>query len=305
MRQCSIYYKEANEMDHPFISTPNKTKEILAKYGFSFKKSLGQNFLIDTNILTGIIQATHIDKHSGVIEIGPGIGSLTEQLAIHSNKVVAYEIDQRLIPILGDTLSAYENVEVVNEDILEVDLKSEIEARFSDELDIHIVANLPYYITTPILMGVLEQHTRIETMTVMLQKEVAQRMAAEPNTKEYGSLSIAVQYYTQAELVMDVPKTVFMPQPNVISSVLKLSVRKEPLVMVKDETAFFKLVRASFKHRRKTLRNNLVSYFTGEFDKEQINQCLEEAQIDGTRRGESLSIEEFALLANTFYFAKS
>lgn len=290
-------------MGSQFISTPNKTKAILAKYGFSFKKSLGQNFLIDTNILTGIISATNIDKSAGVIEVGPGIGSLTEQLAIHANKVVAYEIDQRLVPILGDTLSAYDNVEVVNEDILNIDLNSDIAERFSEDLHIHIVANLPYYITTPILMSVLEQKTRIETVTVMLQKEVAERMAAKPSTKAYGSLSIAVQYHTETELVMDVPKTVFMPQPNVISSVLKLTIRKEPLVMVKDEVKFFELVRASFKHRRKTLRNNLVSHFEGEFDKEAINHCFDEAQIDGTRRGESLSIEEFALLANTFYFA--
>lgn len=290
-------------MGNQFISTPNKTKAILAKYGFSFKKSLGQNFLIDTNILTGIISATNIDKSAGVIEVGPGIGSLTEQLAIHAKKVVAYEIDQRLVPILEDTLSAYDNVEVVNEDILNIDLNRDIAERFTEDLHIHIVANLPYYITTPILMSVLEQKTRIETVTVMLQKEVAERMAAKPSTKAYGSLSIAVQYHTETELVMDVPKTVFMPQPNVVSSVLKLTIRKEPLVMVKDEVKFFELVRASFKHRRKTLRNNLVSHFEGEFDKEAINNCFDEAKIDGTRRGESLSIEEFALLANTFYFA--
>lgn len=289
-------------MENQFISTPNKTKAILSKYGFSFKKSLGQNFLIDTNILKKIISATNIDKSAGVIEVGPGIGSLTEQLAIHANKVVAYEIDQRLVPILADTLSAYDNVEVVNEDFLSVDLNTEINNRFAHDLHIQIIANLPYYITTPILMSVLEQKTRIETITVMLQKEVAERMAAKPSTKAYGSLSIAVQYYSETELVIDVPKTVFMPQPNVVSTVLKLTIRKEPLAMVKDEAGFFALVRASFKHRRKTLRNNLVSHFEGEFDKETINRCFDESQIDGTRRGESLSIEEFALLANTFYF---
>lgn len=290
-------------MENQFIATPNKTKAILAKYRFSFKKSLGQNFIIDANILKKIISATNINKSAGVIEIGPGIGSLTEQLAIHANKVVAYEIDQRLVPILADTLSAYNNVEVVNEDFLSVDLNTEINNRFAKDLHMHIIANLPYYITTPILMSVLEQKTRIETITVMLQKEVAERMAAKPSTKAYGSLSIAVQYYSETELVSDVPKTVFMPQPNVISSVLKLTIRKEPLAMVKDEKRFFELVRASFKHRRKTLRNNLVSHFEGVFDKETINRCFAESQIDGTRRGESLSIEEFALLANTFYFA--
>lgn len=288
----------------PFIATPNKTKEILKKYGFSFKKSLGQNFLIDTNILQGIINHAAIDKSAGVIEIGPGIGSLTEQLAIHAGKVVAFEIDQRLLPILGDTLSAYDNVTVVHQDILDVNLGEAVDMYFKEVEHVHIVANLPYYITTPILMRVLEQQTRIETITVMLQKEVAERMAAKPSSKAYGSLSIAVQYYTEAELVMDVPKTVFMPQPNVISSVLKLTMRKEPLVMVKDEPFFFELVRASFKHRRKTLRNNLVSHFSDVMSKSEINRCLEEAAIDGSRRGESLYIEEFALLANTIYFQK-
>lgn len=285
-----------------FIATPSKTKEILNKYRFSFKKSLGQNFLVDTNILDKIITHAGIDEQSGVIEVGPGIGSLTEQLAIHAGKVVAYEIDQRLIPILGDTLSAYDNIEVVNQDILKVDLSTVVKEHFADGAPVHIVANLPYYITTPILMNVLEQQPGIDTITVMLQKEVAERMAAKPSTKEYGSLSIAVQYYTETELVMDVPKTVFMPQPNVISSVLKLTIRKEPLVMVKDEPFFFKIVRASFKHRRKTLRNNLVTHFQDVYDKAEINACLLDAQIDGTRRGESLTMEEFALLANTFYF---
>lgn len=288
-----------------FIATPKKTKEIMKKYGFSFKKSLGQNFLVDTNILDNIIAHAEIDKQSGVIEIGPGIGSLTEQLAINANKVVAYEIDQRLVPILADTLSTYENVEIINEDILKVDLVEAVKANFSADLTVHIVANLPYYITTPILMNVLEQGPRIETITVMLQKEVAARMAAKPGTKEYGSLSIAVQYYTETELVMDVPKTVFMPQPNVISSVLKLTMRKTPLVEVKHEQFFFKVVRGSFKHRRKTLRNNLVTHFEGIYSKDEINQILLTTEIDGTRRGESLSIEEFALLANTFYLKRN
>src|SRR5699024_9736586 len=180
---------------HDYIATPNRTKEILQKYNFSFKKSLGQNFIIDSNILRNIIHSAGIDKASGVIEIGPGIGSLTEQLAIYAKNVLAFEIDQRLIPILDDTLQAYDNVEVINQDILQVDLNEAIKAHFSEDQTIHIVANLPYYITTPILMGILQQQTPIESINVMLQKEVADRMAAEPNTKAYGSLSIAVQYY--------------------------------------------------------------------------------------------------------------
>ncbi|MEI3610213.1 16S rRNA (adenine(1518)-N(6)/adenine(1519)-N(6))-dimethyltransferase RsmA [Pseudogracilibacillus sp. SO10305] len=286
-----------------YIATPKKTKEILQKYDFSFKKSLGQNFLIDSNILRKIIEYAHIDKTSGVIEIGPGIGSLTEQLAISAKNVVAFEIDQRLIPILEDTLSAYDNIEVINQDILQVNLTEIIENHFSSDQAIHIVANLPYYITTPILMGVLQQRTSIESMNVMLQKEVAERMAAKPNTKAYGSLSIAVQYYTEASIVMDVPKTVFIPQPNVISSVLRLVRRDQPLVQVHDEDQFFALVQASFKHRRKTLRNNLQTYYKGTFDKAQIDAFLQKATIDGTRRGESLTIEEFARLANTIYSA--
>ena len=286
-----------------YIATPKKTKEILQKYDFSFKKSLGQNFLIDSNILRKIIEYAHIDKTSGVIEIGPGIGSLTEQLAISAKNVVAFEIDQRLIPILEDTLSAYDNIEVINQDILQVNLTEIIENHFSSDQVIHIVANLPYYITTPILMGVLQQRTSIESMNVMLQKEVAERMAAKPNTKAYGSLSIAVQYYTEASIVMDVPKTVFIPQPNVISSVLRLVRRDQPLVQVHDEDQFFALVQASFKHRRKTLRNNLQTYYKGTFDKAQIDAFLQKVTIDGTRRGESLTIEEFARLANTIYSA--
>ncbi|HIV74434.1 MAG TPA: 16S rRNA (adenine(1518)-N(6)/adenine(1519)-N(6))-dimethyltransferase RsmA [Candidatus Pseudogracilibacillus intestinigallinarum] len=286
-----------------YIATPKKTKEILQKYDFSFKKSLGQNFLIDSNILRKIIEYAHIDKTSGVIEIGPGIGSLTEQLAISAKNVVAFEIDQRLIPILEDTLSAYDNIEVINQDILQVNLTKIIENHFSSDQAIHIVANLPYYITTPILMGVLQQRTSIESMNVMLQKEVAERMAAKPNTKAYGSLSIAVQYYTEASIVMDVPKTVFIPQPNVISSVLRLVRRDQPLVQVHDEDQFFALVQASFKHRRKTLRNNLQTYYKGTFDKAQIDAFLQKVTIDGTRRGESLTIEEFARLANTIYSA--
>lgn len=288
-------------MPNDFIASPRRTKEILNKYHFSFKKSLGQNFIIDSNILRRIIDHANIDEHSGVIEIGPGIGSLTEQLALVANKVVAFEIDQRLLPILDDTLAKYDNIEIVHQDILKVDLNDAIKKYFDDNLDIHVVANLPYYITTPILMKILQQDTPIKSITVMLQKEVAERMAAPPNTKQYGSLSIAVQYYTEAKVVMDVPKTVFIPQPNVISSILKLVKRDRPLVDVKNEDLFFEIVQASFAHRRKTIRNNLMSYYKKMYEKELIENILTDAQIDGSRRGESLTIQEFAQLTNTFY----
>lgn len=284
-----------------YIATPNRTKEILKKYTFSFKKSLGQNFLIDVNILENIIKHAGIDQTSGAIEIGPGIGALTEQLAIHAGKVVAYEIDQRLLPILDDTLQDYNNVQVIHHDILEANVAETIHTHFHADQAIHIVANLPYYITTPILMKLLHENLPVSSITVMTQKEVADRMAAGPNSKSYGSLSIAVQYYTHAEVVMHVPKTVFMPQPNVDSSILKLTIRKTPPVQVSNEAYFFTIVRACFIQRRKTLRNNLASHFKETYSKEQINKVLEEVEIDGTRRGESLTMEEFATLANAFY----
>lgn len=286
------------------IATPTRTKEILSKYSFSFKKSLGQNFLIDVNILENIIKYAGIDQQSGVIEVGPGIGALTEQLAIHANKVVAYEIDQRLLPILADTLEGYENAEIIHQDVLEANVAETIQNYFSPDQSIHIVANLPYYITTPILMKLLSDKLPISSLTIMIQKEVAERMASEPNDKTYGSLSIAVQYYTHAKLMMDVPKTVFMPQPNVISSVLHLVVRDVPPVDVLDEEYFFAIVRASFTHRRKTLQNNMVSYFKDTYTKSQITEGLKTANIDGKRRGESLNMEEFADLANAFYKMK-
>ncbi|MDL4839074.1 16S rRNA (adenine(1518)-N(6)/adenine(1519)-N(6))-dimethyltransferase RsmA [Aquibacillus rhizosphaerae] len=283
------------------IATPTKTKEILNKYGFSFKKSLGQNFLIDVNILEKIIEVAGIDKEIAAIEIGPGMGALTEQLAIHSSKVVAFEIDQRLVPILEDTLQSYTNIEIVNEDILKADIKSVMKKFFKEGQEVKIVANLPYYITTPILMNLLMEQLPVSSITVMIQKEVADRMAAEPNTKSYGSLSIAIQYYTHAKVAVNVPKTVFMPQPNVDSSVLHLSLRETPPVTVKDESFFFTLVQACFAQRRKTLRNNLARHFSDTLTKEQIESKLQLAGIDGTRRGESLNMNEFADLANSFY----
>lgn len=287
-------------MSTKFIATPSRTKEILKKYEFAFKKSLGQNFIIDVNILENIIKHAGVDPSIGVIEIGPGIGALTEQLAIHADKVVAFEIDGRLLPILEDTLQAYSNIEIIHEDILKADVEKVIEEQFAENQAIHIVANLPYYITTPILMKLLRDRLPVENITVMIQKEVAERMAAKPSSKSYGSLTIAVQYYTDAKVVMTVPKTVFTPRPNVDSSILKLELRDEPLVHVKNEDFFFTVVRASFAQRRKTLRNNLSSYFK-DMDKAVLQDVFEQTGINGSRRGESLHIEEFAQLADALY----
>jgi 16S rRNA (adenine1518-N6/adenine1519-N6)-dimethyltransferase len=281
------------------IATPGRTKEILDQYGFSFKKSLGQNFLIDTNILRKIVDAAEISAETGAIEIGPGIGALTEQLARRAKKVVAFEIDQRLLPILADTLSPYGNVRIIHQDVLKADIHQVIAAEFTNVADIMVVANLPYYVTTPIIMKLLTDHLPIRGMVVMLQKEVADRLAAKPGTKDYGSLSIAVQYYTEAEVVMTVPRTVFIPQPNVDSAVIRLIKRKQPPVAVNDETFFFQVVRASFAQRRKTILNNLVNNLpNGKAMKEQIESSLANANIDPRRRGETLTMEEFAVLSN-------
>ncbi|MEW4286623.1 16S rRNA (adenine(1518)-N(6)/adenine(1519)-N(6))-dimethyltransferase RsmA [Priestia koreensis] len=281
------------------IATPKRTKEILDKYGFSFKKSLGQNFLIDTNILHRIVDHADITEETGAIEIGPGIGALTEQLAKRAKKVVAFEIDQRLLPILADTLSPYPNVKVIHQDILKADVQTVIKDEFQECKDLMVVANLPYYVTTPILMKLLEEQLPLRGIVVMLQKEVADRIAAEPGNKSYGSLSIAIQYYTEAETVMIVPKTVFNPQPNVDSAVIRLIKRPEPPVKVKDEAFFFQVVRASFGQRRKTILNNLTSNLSfGKEQKEQVILALETAQIDPKRRGETLSIQEFGVLSD-------
>ncbi|WP_442597352.1 16S rRNA (adenine(1518)-N(6)/adenine(1519)-N(6))-dimethyltransferase RsmA [Neobacillus sp. D3-1R] len=284
------------------IATPIRTKAILEKYGFSFKKSLGQNFLIDTNILKRIVDHADLTNQSGAIEIGPGIGALTEQLAKNSQKVVAFEIDQRLLPILKDTLSPYPHVKVIHQDILKADVLSVMKEEFVGIDDVMVVANLPYYVTTPIIMKLLEDHLPIRGIVCMLQKEVADRISASPGTKDYGSLSIAIQYYTKAETVMIVPKTVFMPQPNVDSAVIRLTKREKPIVDVKDEAFFFQITRASFAQRRKTLLNNLLSHLpNGKEKKELILSVLETVQIDPTRRGETLSIEEFAKLSDGLY----
>ncbi|MBA2879588.1 16S rRNA (adenine(1518)-N(6)/adenine(1519)-N(6))-dimethyltransferase RsmA [Anoxybacillus ayderensis] len=284
------------------IATPTRTKEILAKYGFSFKKSLGQNFLIEPNILHRIVDFAELSERTGVIEIGPGIGALTEQLARRAKKVIAFEIDQRLLPILADTLSPYSNVSVIHQDILKADVQQVISEQLADVEDIMVVANLPYYVTTPIIMKLLTDRLPIRGMVVMLQKEVAERMAAKPGTKDYGSLTIAVQYYTHAETVMHVPRTVFVPKPNVDSAVIRLLKREQPAVAVSNEDFFFTVVRASFGQRRKTILNNLMSHLpNGKQKKEQIEKALEGARIDPKRRGETLTIAEFAILSDQLY----
>jgi 16S rRNA (adenine1518-N6/adenine1519-N6)-dimethyltransferase len=290
------------------IATPNRTKEILEKYGFSFKKSLGQNFLIDTNILRRIVDFAELSAETGVIEIGPGIGALTEQLARRAKKVVAFEIDQRLLPILAETLSPYPNVRIIHQDVLKADVRKVIDEEFAGIKDVMVVANLPYYVTTPIIMKLLTDNLPLRGIVVMLQKEVAERIAATPGTKDYGSLSIAVQYYTKAETVMTVPRTVFVPQPNVDSAVIRLTKLPQPAVFVENEAFFFEVVRASFAQRRKTILNNLTSNLpNGKMFKEMIEQVLHEVNIDPRRRGETLTIAEFATLSDRLFqvFQKS
>lgn len=286
-------------MEYNDIATPTRTKQLLDRYGFKFKKSLGQNFLVDTNVIRNIIEAAGIDKTSGVIEIGPGMGSLTEQLAKHAKQVLAFEIDQRLIPILGETLSPYDNVTVINEDILKADVASAIETYLHHCDEIFVVANLPYYITTPILMGLLEKNLNINSYVVMMQKEVGERLSAVPSTKAYGSLSIAVQYYTDVKRIMVVPKGVFMPPPNVDSLVVKLTTLESPRVDVEDETLFFKLTRGAFVQRRKTILNNYMSLIQDSKEhKERIIEWLEASGVAPSRRGESLNLNDYAQLSN-------
>ncbi|WP_226677550.1 16S rRNA (adenine(1518)-N(6)/adenine(1519)-N(6))-dimethyltransferase RsmA [Rossellomorea aquimaris] len=287
---------------HKDIATPLRTKEILAKYGFSFKKSLGQNFLIDPNILRNITEHAGLSEKTAAIEIGPGIGALTEHLARTSGKVVAFEIDQRLIPILDDTLSPYDNVKIINEDILEADVEAIINKEFEGFDDIMVVANLPYYVTTPIILKLLMERLPIRGICVMLQKEVGDRISAQPGTKAYGSLSIAIQYYTEAEMVMTVPKTVFMPQPNVDSAVIRLTKREKPPVDVISEDFFFTVTRSSFAQRRKTILNNLTSQLPqGKEKKDVILNALSTAGVEPTRRGETLTIQEFGALSDALY----
>lgn len=296
-----LLYVRRKEMNKD-IATPLRTRAILDKYHFSFKKSLGQNFLIDTNILGRIVSIAEMDEDTGAIEIGPGIGALTEQLARTSKKVVAFEIDQRLLPILKDTLSPYENVSVIHQDVLKADVQKVIEEEFQNIDKVMVVANLPYYITTPIVMKFLEERLPIRGIVVMLQKEVADRISAKPGTKAYGSLSIAVQYYTEVEIAMIVPKTVFVPQPKVDSAVIKLMIREKPAIMVKDESFFFQVTKSCFAQRRKTLLNNLTSQLpNGKEKKEDILDSLSKSGIEPSRRGETLSLEEFGRLSDELY----
>ena len=282
------------------IADYSVTKAVLERHGFTFKKSFGQNFLTDTNILNKIVNAADLNDEVGVIEIGPGIGALTEFIARKAKKVVAYEIDPRLIPILAETLAPYDNVKVIHQDILKADVASMIEEEFKDVKHIAVVANLPYYITTPILMGLIEKKLPIDWYVTMMQKEVAERLSANPGSKDYNALSIAVQYYTEAKIALNVPKTVFIPAPNVDSSVVKLTKREQPAVAVENEDFFLEIVHAAFKQRRKTIQNNLNQHFN-DLAKEDVTKLLEEAGIVPSRRGETLTIEEFGHLSNVFY----
>ena len=281
------------------IADYSVTKAVLERHGFTFKKSFGQNFLTDTNILQKIVDTAEIDDQVNVIEIGPGIGALTEFLAERAAEVMAFEIDHRLVPILADTLRDFDNVTVVNEDILKVDLAQHIQNFKNPNLPIKVVANLPYYITTPILMHLIESGIPFSEFVVMMQKEVADRISAKPNTKAYGSLSIAVQYYMTAKVAFIVPRTVFVPAPNVDSAILKMVRRPEPAVAVEDDKFFFKVSKASFTHRRKTLWNNLTGYF-GKTDeiKDKLTKALDQAGLSPSVRGEALGLEEFASLAD-------
>ena len=281
------------------IADYSVTKAVLERHGFTFKKSFGQNFLTDTNILQKIVDTAEIDDQVNVIEIGPGIGALTEFLAERAAEIMAFEIDHRLVPILADTLRDFDNVTVVNEDILKVDLAQHIQNFKNPDLPIKVVANLPYYITTPILMHLIESGIPFSEFVVMMQREVADRISAQPNTKAYGSLSIAVQYYMTAKVAFIVPRTVFVPAPNVDSAILKMVRRPEPAVAVEDEKFFFKVSKASFIHRRKTLWNNLTGYF-GKTDeiKDKLTKALDQAGLSPSVRGEALGLEEFASLAD-------
>ena len=282
------------------LGNPSNTIEVLKKYGFRFQKRYGQNFLIDSHILEKIIEAAEITKEDMVLEIGPGIGTMTQYLAEHAREVVAVEIDKTLIPILEDTLSAYDNVTVINEDILKVDIEA-LAREKNGNRPIKVVANLPYYITTPIIMGLFESHTPLASITIMVQKEVADRMQAGPGTKDYGALSLAVQYYAQPEIMMNVSPGCFIPKPNVGSAVIRLTRYEQNPVQVKDEDFLFSLIRAAFGQRRKTLVNSLTNASFLSVSKEAILRALSEMGISETVRGEALTLEEFAKLSNLLF----
>ena len=279
------------------LGNPKNTIEIIQKYEFMFQKKFGQNFLIDTHVLEKIISAAGITKDDCVLEIGPGIGTMTQYLAENAGHVVAVEIDRNLIPILKETLADYDNVTVINEDILRVDIKALAE-EYNGGKPIKVVANLPYYITTPIIMGLFESGVPIDNITVMVQKEVADRMKEGPGSKDYGALSLAVQYYAEPEIVANVPPNCFIPRPNVGSAVIRLTRHKEMPVEVKDPALMFKIIRASFNQRRKTLQNGLGNAPELPYTKEQIAAAIAEMGLTPTIRGEALSLAQFAKLSD-------
>lgn len=279
------------------LSNPQVTIETIKKHGFDFQKKFGQNFLIDAHVLEKIMDAAEITQEDCVLEIGPGIGTMTQYLAERARKVIAVEIDSKLIPILKETLGSYDNVQIINEDILKLDIEALV-AEENQGKPIKVVANLPYYITTPIIMGLFEQHVPLNNITVMVQKEVADRMQVGPGTKDYGALSLAVQYYAKPYIVANVPPNCFIPRPNVASAVIRLTRYQEPPVKVQDEKLMFRLIRASFNQRRKTLVNGIGNAPELPFTKEQTTQALEQMGLSVTIRGEALTLEEFAELSD-------
>ena len=285
------------------LGNPQNTIAVLQKYNFNFQKKFGQNFLIDTHVLDKIIAAANITKDDLVLEVGPGIGTMTQYLCEHARQVVAVEIDKNLIPILEDTLSEYDNVKVINADILKVDI-NKIAKEENGGRPIKVVANLPYYITTPIIMGLFESHVPIENITVMVQKEVADRMQVGPGTKDYGALSLAVQYYAEPYIVANVPPNCFMPRPKVGSAVIRLTSHEQVPVEVQDEAFMFRLIRASFNQRRKTLVNGLNNSPEVNVPKEAILEALEKMGMSPTVRGETFSLEQFAELSNLLVYAQ-
>ena len=284
-------------MNQPTLGNPQNTIAVLQKYNFSFQKKFGQNFLIDTHVLDKIIRSAEITKDDFDLEIGPGIGTMTQYLACAAREVVAVEIDKALIPILEDTLSSYDNVTVINEDVLKLDIIKLAQERNGGK-PIKVVANLPYYITTPIIMGLFESHVPVQSITVMVQKEVADRMQVGPGTKDYGALSLAVQYYAKPYIAANVPPNCFMPRPKVGSAVIRLECHEEPPVQVKDEKLMFRIIRASFNQRRKTLANGLKNSPEISLSREGIEQAIAELGKGASVRGEALNLEEFATLSN-------
>lgn len=279
------------------LGIPSNTLQILEKYNFNFQKKFGQNFLIDTHVLEGIIEGAEITKDDCVLEIGPGIGTMTQYLCEAAKFVIAVEIDKNLIPILGETLSSYDNKLVINEDVLKVDI-NDLCQKYNDGKPIKVVANLPYYITTPIIMGLFESHVPLESITVMVQKEVADRMQVGPGTKDYGALSLAVQYYSVPKVLMVVSANCFIPRPNVDSSVIRLTAHKENPVKVKDEAFMFTLIRASFNQRRKTMVNGLTNAGINGVTKESVLEALDKMGLPATIRGEALTLSQFAELSD-------